>query len=475
MSGIQNASIQQIHSLYSNNKLTVRSLVMSYLSRIAKIDRGAHGLNSVLELNPDALYWADKLDEEMKKYEKLPPLFGIPILVKDNINSADKLHTSAGSLALAHNYAPYDAHVVNCLRKAGAIILGKANMTEFANFMSDGKMPNGYSSRGGQVINPFNTAKSPMGSSSGSAVAVAAGLCTVALGTETSGSIISPAWQNGVVGIKPTLGLVGRSGIIPICYAFDTAGPITRNVQDAAILLTVISETDPDDVSTHAKRSDAIDYTQYLDENGLNGLRLGICRNQEETEEKKIAFDNLLKILSRAGAILVDINFEYKYTMWNITKSEFQPSMNYYLSTLRESNQIKSLRDIMDYNEANAEKALKYGQKTFTYILDESSGNLTEADYIEELINRDRIISEFDDLFIQNKLDVILTEKNMGVAPYAGFPSMTVPIGQESDKLPIGSYWIARRYDEASLFRATYAVEQLLNLNLVPELEQTNQ
>ncbi len=408
---LQNTSIQQIHSLYANNKLSVRSLVMSYLSRIAKIDRGGHGLNSILEINPDALYLADKLDEELKKHKKLPPLFGIPILVKDNINTADKLHTSAGSSALAHNYAPYDAHVVNCLRKAGAIILGKANMTEFANFMSDGKMPNGYSSRGGQVLNPFNTAKSPMGSSSGSAVAVAAGLCTVALGTETSGSIISPAWQNGVVGIKPTLGLVGRSGIVPICYAFDTAGPITRNVQDAAILLSVISETDPNDVSTHAKGSQAVDYTQYLDENGLNGLRVGICRNEEDTEEKKIAFDNLLKILSRAGAILVDIDFDYQYTMWNITKNEFQPSINYYLSTLRESNEMKSLRDIIDYNEANAEKALKYGQQTFIYIINESSGNLTDTEYIEELIKRDDIIKEFDDLFVENKLDVILTEK----------------------------------------------------------------
>jgi amidase len=266
-----------------------------------------------LEINPDALFLADKLDKEMTKYEKLPTLFGIPILVKDNINTADKLHTSAGSLALAYNYAPYDAYVINCLRKAGAIILGKANMTEFANFMSDnGKMPNGYSSRGGQVINPFNTTKSPMGSSSGSAVAVAAGLCTVALGTETSGSIISPAWQNGVVGIKPTLGLVGRSGIIPICYTFDTAGPITRSVQDSAILLSVISETDPDDVSTHSKRSEAIDYTQYLDENGLKGLRIGICRNQENTEEDKIAFDNLLKTISGAGAILEDIDYDFK-------------------------------------------------------------------------------------------------------------------------------------------------------------------
>jgi amidase len=338
--------------------------------------------------------------------------------------------------------------------------------------MSDnGKMPNGYSSRGGQVINPFNTTKSPMGSSSGSAVAVAAGLCTVALGTETSGSIISPAWQNGVVGIKPTLGLVGRSGIIPICYTFDTAGPITRSVQDSAILLSVISETDPDDVSTHSKRSEAIDYTQYLDENGLNGLRIGICRNLENTEENKIAFDNLLKTISSAGAILEDIDYDFKYTTWNITKSEFQPSINYYLSTLSERNKIKSLRDIIDYNEANAEKALKYGQETFNYVINESPGNLTDTEYIEELIKRDGIISDLDDLFIKNRLDIILTEKNMGIAPYTGFPSMTIPIGQKSDKLPIGSYWIARRYDEASLFRATYAVEQLLNLNLVPELE----
>jgi amidase len=192
MFDIQNTSIEEIHNSYKNNQLTVRTLVLSYLTRIATIDKGTKGLNSILEINPDVLFIADELDKNMKNLDKFPALFGIPILLKDNINTADKLHTSAGSLAFSNNYAPYDAHIVKCLRRAGAIILGKANMTEFANFMTDGEMPDGYSSRGGQVVNPYNKAKNPGGSSSGSAVAVAAGLCTVSVGTETAEPELEP-------------------------------------------------------------------------------------------------------------------------------------------------------------------------------------------------------------------------------------------------------------------------------------------
>jgi len=472
MFDIQNTSIQQIHNSYKNNQLSVKTLVLSYLSRIAEIDKGALGLNSILEINPDVLFIAEELDEKMKSIDEFTPLFGIPVLLKDNINTADKLHTSSGSLALSENYAPYDAHIVKCLRKAGAIILGKANMTEFANFITDGEMPDGYSSRGGQVINPYNKTKTPSGSSSGSAVAVAAGLCTVSVGTETAGSITSPCGQNGIVGIKPTIGLVGRSGIIPISNTHDTAGPMTKNVKDSAILLTVISQIDPNDISTHSQKSELIDYTQYLDKDGLKGLRVGICSYKDNSEEQKIAFNNLLNIMSNAGAILIDdINLDFEFNMWKITKNEFEANMNSYLSTLDASIKIKSLKDIIDYNEANSLKALKYGQKTFYYVINESTGTLTDPEYIEELINRDKIILEFDDLFIKNKIDIILCETGSVIAPYTGFPSMTIPIGQREDKLPIDSYWIARRFDEASLFRATYAVEQLINVNLIPKLD----
>lgn len=472
MFDIQNTSIQQIHNSYKNNQLTVRTLVLSYLSKIAKVDKGEQGLNSILEINPDVLFIADELDEKMKNIDEFTPLFGIPVLLKDNINTADKLHTSAGSLALSDNYASYDAHVVKCLRKAGAIVLGKANMTEFANFITDGEMPDGYSSRGGQVINPYNKAKTPSGSSSGSAVAVAAGLCTVSVGTETAGSIITPSGQNGIVGIKPTIGLVGRSGIIPISNTFDTAGSMTKNVRDAAILLTVISGTDPNDISTHSNNSRFIDYTQYLDKDGLKGLRIGICRNKDNREDQKSVFNNLLNIIFNAGAILIDdINLDFEFNMWKINKNEFEASMNYYLSTLSSRVKTKTLKDIIDYNETNSSEAIKYGQKTFYYVINESTGTLTEPEYIEELINREKIISEFDGLFIKNEIDVILCETGSVFAPYTGFPCMTIPIGQRADKLPIDSYWIARRFNEATLFKATYAVEQLINVSLIPEFD----
>lgn len=345
-------------------------------------------------------------------------------------------------------------------------------MTEFANFITDGEMPDGYSSRGGQVINPYNKAKTPSGSSSGSAVAVAAGLCTVSVGTETAGSIITPSGQNGIVGIKPTIGLVGRSGIIPISNTFDTAGPMTKNVRDAAILLTLISGTDPNDISTHSNNSRFIDYTQYLDKDGLKGLRIGICRNKDNREDQKSVFNNLLNIIFNAGAILIDdINLDFEFNMWKINKNEFEASMNYYLSTLSSRVKTKTLKDIIDYNEANSSEAIKYGQKTFNYVINESTGTLTEPEYIEELINREKIISEFDGLFIKNEIDVILCETGSVFAPYTGFPCMTIPIGQRADKLPIDSYWIARRFNEAALFKATYAVEQLINVSLIPEFD----
>jgi amidase len=392
------SSIEEIHQLYMQKKLTVRDLVFTYLSRIAKIDSCAEGLHSVLEINPDALFIADAMDDKLKKAEPLTPLFGIPVFLKDNINTKDRLHTSAGSLALADNYAPYDANIVKDLRNAGALILGKVNMTEFANYMTREGMPSGYSSRGGQVINPHNRDKNPSGSSSGSAVAVAAGLCAVSIGTETSGSIIAPAMDNGIVGIKPTLGLVARSGIIPISSTFDTAGPMTRTVRDAAMLLNVITGYDPDDAATHAHNSTSpkdysrYDYTQYLDRSGLRGMKIGINRAQrlyksEAPEEEKAAFDNLCKVITDAGAILIDnITIENNSPcVITIMRHEFKACMNYYLSTLGESTSVKTLKDIVEYNQSHAKTCLKYGQSILLDTQNNTSGTMTEPAYLEAL------------------------------------------------------------------------------------------
>jgi len=477
MQDVHYASIKEIHSSFIKKKLTVRQLVMAFLSRIADIDKCANGTNAVLEINPDALFIAHELDEKLtndfSNGGEIPPLFGIPVLLKDNINTRDRLHTSAGSLALADNYAPYDAHIVTALRKAGALILGKANMTEFANWMSKDGMPSGYSSRGGQVLNPYNRTITPSGSSSGSAVAVAAGLCTISIGTETSGSIMYPASYNGITGIKPTMGLVGRSGIIPITGTMDTAGPMARSVTDAALLLNVLAGFDPDDPAAYRRR--AVDYTANLDRGALRNMRIGINRwreenDEEQNDEDRAIFTGLCVKLSEAGAILVD-HTDMGNNPWatKILQYEFKASMNHYLSTIRGCTEIKTLKDIVDYNQAHAAAALRYGQGRLLDAENTTTGTYTEAGYIEALNEREKAIAEMDRVLDENRLDLMLCETTSNIAPFTGFPSMTIPIGQRKDKFPIGSCWIARRFDEAALIRAAYAAEQLLDLHLKPD------
>ena len=472
MFNVPQSSIQEIHSAYRGGKTTVTDVVLAFLSRIAETDSCENGLKSVIELNPDALFIAKSQDAQMQRGDPLPPLFGIPILLKDNINTRDRLRTTAGSLALAGNYAPYDAHIVTRLRQAGALIIGKANMTEFANYMTRENMPSGYSSRGGQVLNPYNRAESPSGSSSGSGVAVAAGLCTASIGTETSGSILSPAACNGIVGIKPTLGLVSRSGIVPISSTHDTAGPMTKTVRDAAVLLSVIAGPDPKDAAT-SQSIEGQDYTKYLDPNGLRGMKIGINRSQKLEnfslkEEEKAAFDNLCKVVSEAGATLIDnVNIDSNFSMGKTFLNEFKACMNYYLSTLGESSKMKTLKDIIGFNQANAAAALKYGQSILLDAENNTSGTMTEPEYIEALLDREKTIAELDRLFDDNGIDVMLCETFTNIAPFTGFPAMSVPIGQRENKVPIGSYWIARRFDEATLIKAAYAVEQVLNVEMI--------
>jgi amidase len=459
--------------VFETKKLTVRELVLLFLKRIAEIDSGENGLHSVLEINPDALFIADILDKKLANNEPIGSLFGIPVLVKDNINTADRMHTSAGSVALKNIFAPYDATVIKKLREADAVILGKANMTEFANFITDGEMPDGYSSRGGQVINPFIRGKTPSGSSSGSAVAVAAGLCTVALGTETCGSIVSPAGQNGIVGIKPTIGLVSRNGIIPISYTCDTAGPIARTVEDAAILLDVISGGDENDLSTISQPE--VKCSAALNECRLSGVKIGIYHPDGETinVEHKAQFISFCEKLKDNGVTIIDnIEVNHDFNMWHLTKHEFKSAMNCYLSTLGAETQIKTLTDIIHYNEAHAAIALKYGQKTFHNIEINSTGTMTETEYLQCLLRREKIIEDFDKTFDQYGIDIVLCRTfNNIIAPYAGFPSMILPIGQRSDKQPIDCYLMARRFHERTLVRIARAIEKVMNVTVRPEIE----
>jgi amidase len=472
MINIQEATITELQEGMNQKQLTARELVLFYLSRIAQIDQCEGGLNAVLEINPDALFIADMLDDERKRGRVRSLLHGIPIMLKDTINTADKMHTSAGSLALADNLAPYDAHVVTRLREAGAILLAKTNITEFANFMGE-NMPAGYSSRGGQVVSPYNRDCSPSGSSTGSAVAVAAGLCAAALGTENFGSINFPAQQNGIVGMKPTMGLVSRYGNVPTTNTLDIIGPMTGSVMDAAILLGVIAGRDENDPATWTLcEGQSTDYTEFLDQDGLKDARVGIDQEKWDalTGARQRAFNKLLSTLKEAGAMIVDV----KDVSNIISESDIDPvffyesksCMNAYLSTLRPDLTCISVQEIIDFNQKHASQALKYGQPMLLHMQNKTSGSLTEPEYLESLLKRERAIQALDEIFDAHEVDALLCTQCEIVAPITGFPSMSIPIGSGENRIPIGSYWIAKRYDEATLLRITGAVEGLLGVTL---------
>jgi amidase len=465
----------------NRTRITARELVLFYLSRIAQIDQGARGLNAVLEVNPEALFIADMLDKERKRGRVRSLLHGIPIMLKDTINTADKMHTSAGSLALADNLAPYDAHVVTRLRQAGAIILAKTNMTEFANFMGE-NMPAGYSSRGGQVISPYNRDCSPSGSSTGSAVAVAARLCVAALGTENFGSIHYPAQKNGIVGIKPTMGLVSRYGNVPTTYTLDVIGPMAASVTDAAIVLGAIAGRDEHDPATWTQsESESTDYTQFLHEDGLNGVRIGIDQEKWEalTGAEQQAFNRLLSTLQNAGATIVDVENVSQI----ISESDIDPvffcecksCMNAYLATLRSDLTCTSVQEIIDFNQRHASQTLEYGQPMLLHVQNRTSGSLTEPEYLESLAKRERAIRALTDLFDTRRIEALLCTRPEIVAPITGFPSISIPIGSHENRIPMGAYWIARRYDEPTLLRIAYAAESLLEVKCVPQVAMMSQ
>ena len=490
MLDITYASIHELQEAYREGNLTVKEVVLAHLERIAKIDSCEGGLRSVIEINPDALFIAGQRDRELRENEKMPPLFGIPVLLKDNISTRESMRTSAGSVALADNRSQLSSEIVYRMRDAGAVIIGKTNMTEFANYMTRDGMPNGYSSRGGQTLCPYNRAKDPSGSSTGSAVAVAAGLSTVSIGTETSGSIIAPAGQNGVVGIKPTLGLVARDGVIPISHTFDTVGPMARSVTDAAALLGVISSACSSDAATEVWEADKWprssrkpkDYTTSLIIAGqrLDGIRIGLNRTKElanakEGDESIAAFDKFCGLLTDAGATLVDnLEMEPRYdTRMTIMRHEFKACINAYLNRYASVNscRIGTLKDIIGYNQANTATALKYGQSLLLDAENKSSSNLTESAYLEALIEREKAIVEMDNLFNDHNLDVFLGDAFVYIAPFTGFPSMTMPIGQRQDNnMPLHASWTAKRLDEAKMINIAYIAEKLLGLSMRPEI-----
>ena len=466
---VHEATIQELQAALDDGRLTSMRLTRHFLERIEAYDRRGPHLNAVLEVNPEALEIAEALDRERASTGSRGPLHGIPVLLKDNIATADRLHTSAGSLALGECVAPRDAFLVTRLREAGAVILGKTNMTEWANFMTTG-MPAGYSSRGGQVVNPYEAALSPGGSSSGSAVAVTADLCTVAVGTETSGSILSPANQNSVVGIKPTVGLVSRSGIVPIAASQDTAGPLARTVADAAALLGVLAGADPGDRATRASRARARpDYTASLDPRGLEGARVGVPRAvffERLSAAEMPVVAAALRALRDAGATLVDpadIPTARAVTDFrsDVMLYEFKRGLNRYLTGLGAASPVKSLRDLIRFNEARPRETLRFGQVLL--LAAQSTSGLGAPTYRVSRAEDLRLsrTEGLDPLMERERLDALVFPGWTGAAigAKAGYPSIIVPAGYTADGAPLGLTLLGRAWSEPSLIRLAYAFE----------------
>lgn len=472
MINMEELTVAEISRMLAEGEISSRQLVLNYMERIAFYDKSGPMLNSVLELNPDALFIAEAMDRERAKGRLRSPLHGIPILIKDNINTHDKMRTSAGSIALDDNFAPYDAFIVKKLRDAGLIIMGKTNMTELANYMSY-TMRNGYSSRGGQVINPYNPEGDVWGSSSGSAVAMSANLCALAIGTETDGSIIWPSHMNGTVGLKPTRGLVSRTGIIPICTAQDTAGPMTRTVADAAALLNIIVGEDPEDPSTWC-RDIPEDYTAYLDKGGLKGLRLGINRGYYEdfSQEQIDIAEKAYKAMESCGAELVqDVNLPHLRSDSSVLLYEFKMCLNAYLST-NPHLRCHSLKDMIDYYGAHPQEGLKYGMSILLDAQYNTSGNCTDPKYILDKAKCQREAQEEGLLKILDgsELDVLICPGITDCSPISGYPSITVPAGYSSDNMPFGITFVGRPFSEPTLIAAAYAFEQATRARRAPKL-----
>jgi amidase len=467
-----------------SGRYTARSITESYIAQIGAIDRQGPLLRSVIELNPDALSIADGLDRERKEKGPRGPLHGIPVLIKDNVDTTDRMATTAGSLALVGSKPPADAFLVKQLRRAGAIILGKTNLSEWANIRSN-HSTSGWSGRGGLTKNPYALDRNTSGSSSGSAAAVTASLCTVAVGTETDGSIVSPSSINGIVGIKPTVGLVSRTGIIPISHSQDTAGPMARTVRDAAILLGALTGIDDEDKTTGEGRGKTpADYTQHLDAQGLKGARIGVVRKYFGFLDKvDVVINRTLEVLKAQGAVLVDpadIETIGKFddTENTVLLYELKTDLNAYLARLGAGAPVHTLKEIIEFNERNMGKEMPYFSQEM-FLKAEAKGSLTEKEYLDAL-EADRRLSRkegIDAVMDKFNLDALVAPTDgpawvtdfidgdhyiggsSSAAAVAGYPSVTVPAGFVFG-LPVGVSFFGRAWSEPTLIRLAYAYEQ---------------
>ncbi len=500
-------TISELQKAMATGELTARRLAELYLQRIGEVDKSGPYLNSVIELNPDAFAIADKLDAERKAGRTRGALHGIPILIKDNIDTHDRMQTTSGSLALEGNHAARDAFLVKQLRRAGALILGKTNLSEWANFRGKPSV-SGWSSRGGLTRNPYALDRSACGSSSGSGAAVAASLCVAAVGTETDGSIICPAQTNGIVGIKPTLGLVSRSGIIPIAHSQDTAGPMARTVMDAAILLGAMTGFDERDPATRlalsrvegsGRKRGVFNYAKFLDLDGLRGARIGVARNMAGKNPRILKiFELCIEVMKQLGAVIVDPadvpNFDkFGRTEREVLYYEFKADLNKYLKALPKEARVHSLEDVIEFNEENEDQAMPYfGQEHM--LAAQKKGPLSEKKYRDALAKNHRLTRRegIDAAMRKHKLDALVVPsggpawtidlangdalnwdmESTSPAAVAGYPHITVPAGYVFG-LPVGLSFIASAWQEPQLIRFAYAFEQATQYRRTPRFLPT--
>ncbi len=486
-------SVSELQAGMVSGKYTAQSLARKYLDRIDEIDKRGPAINSVIELNPDALSIASELDKERKAKGARGPLHGIPVLIKDNIDTQDRMTTTAGSLALGGSSPLQDSSVAKKLREAGAVILGKTNLSEWANFRSS-HSTSGWSGRGGQTKNPYVLDRNPCGSSSGTGAAVAANLAAIGVGTETDGSVVCPSNANSLVGIKPTLGLISRAGIVPVAHSQDTAGPMCRSVTDAAILLGALAGADSRDDATNASAGkSSSDYTKFLDANGLKGARIGIHRKGFGFND---AVDKLMNdcidIIKKRGVIIVDpadIPTQGKFddSELEVLLYEFKADLNSYLASLGSGAPVKSLKEIIDFNEQYRDREMPYfGQDLM--IKAQAKGPLTEKAYRDALAKNHRMSRKegIDFVMDKNKLDALIaptggpgwptdwingdhfTGGYSTASAVAGYPHITVPAGYVFG-MPVGISFFGRAWSEATLIKFAFAFEQATKARRAPQ------
>jgi amidase len=479
---LEEITITQLRQRYIDGKLTITQVVSDYLARIEAIDKKGPKLNSIICINPDAIKIANELDKEMKEGKVRGPLHGIPVILKDNIDTHDKMPTTAGATVLRNSYPQNDSWVAKKLREAGAVIIAKANLSEWANFRASNSS-SGWSGIGGQTKNPFVLDRNPCGSSSGSGASVSANLCMVAIGTETDGSIVCPSNNNGIVGIKPTVGLISRSGIIPISFTQDTPGPMCRTVEDAAIVLGTMTGVDPADSRTIVSKDRSFaDYSQFLKKDGLRGKRIGLMKDEMGFSTK---VDTLIRqavvFIKRQGGEVIEIEGPksggYSHASYEVLLYEFKNGINKYFASLGANSPVKNLKELIEFNKRDSVELKYFDQKIFESA--EAKGDLETKEYKESITKMLKATREggIDRIIIENKLDALMgptgspawkTDMLLGdhfvggsssLAAISGYPAITVPIGLV-ENLPVDITFFGKAWSEPVLLEIAYAYEQ---------------